>query len=222
MFFLRDLRVSARVVVCDRVSSVLSSGRAPQSLLLLPRRLARASSHECARSNGSDMWIYQTRVCRGLCGLCGVSRGSHEHSCGVWGAEVYNLRLFISAKGRGVLSSLSYVRRFGVFHPRVRRPHPARTSPLFLPRDVSPPASWLISIKGDQVHQPSSQLGRVLSWVSKDYVEGALPHGRAREIVEPLAAVLITAFGSRNTPSPRIAFANRSVHDDPAQGSNQP
>ena len=29
------------------------------------------------------------------------------------------------------------------------------------------------------MHQPSSQLGRVLSWVSKDYVEGALPHGGA-------------------------------------------
>ena len=28
----------------------------------------------------------------------GVSRGSLLHSCGVWGAEVYNLRPFISAK----------------------------------------------------------------------------------------------------------------------------
>ena len=43
------------------------------------------------------------------------------------------------------------------------------------------------------------------------------------EIVEPLLLSSSHSFlAPQKTPSPRIAFANRSVPDDPAQGSNQP
>ena len=55
--FLRDLRADRGFVAC-------SSGRVAQSLLLLRRRSARASSHECARHEGSDV-DPQISSCRG-------------------------------------------------------------------------------------------------------------------------------------------------------------
>ena len=58
-WFFRETCVRPRFVK-RYVSRVLSSGRAPQSLLLLRRRSACASSHEYARSHGSDMWIYSS------------------------------------------------------------------------------------------------------------------------------------------------------------------
>ena len=69
----------------------------------------------------------------------GRSYGARLWSCVRWGAL---LRLFGAALGYvdGHAATSS------VFYPCVRRPHPARASPPFLPRDVSPAGSWLISI----------------------------------------------------------------------------
>ena len=149
------------------------------------------------------------------------SQGSGEHSCGFAGAGVCNRLSFAALLGSPWLSRLSYATPSGVFRPRVCSHHPTAAWPPSVPRDVSPAASWLISIGETKGHQPSSQLGRVLSWVSKDYVEGALPHGGA-PIVEPLAELHHSFLAPKNAVAAHRFLQIRSVPDDPAQGSNQP
>ena len=81
----------------DRVSRVLSSARAPQSLLLLPRRSARASAHECARHEGSDvdpliLACRGSRVAQASSAVAGIVGG---HACGFARAGVCNRAVLV-------------------------------------------------------------------------------------------------------------------------------
>ena len=128
----------------DRVSCVLSSGRAPQSLLLLPRRLARASSHECARHEGSDVdpqisspWLARRAHSVTAHRVVGSTRVAlRALGCAIG--------CFISVGRAHTLSYDITSRRFFI-RPfvAVRSLIPTRASPLSPPRDVSPAASRL-------------------------------------------------------------------------------
>ena len=153
LFFSRDLRATA-VRRAIAFLCVLSSGRAPQSLLLLPRRLARASSHECARHEGSDV-DPQISSCRGSrvaqtsSAVAGVVGGTRVASLALGCAIGLCFAALFGARGVDVLLR-------GVFvQTHIRSPHPTRASPLSPPRDVSPPASRLAGSTrlGSKKHQ---------------------------------------------------------------------
>ena len=130
----------------DRVSRVLSSARAPQSSLLLPRRLARASSHECARMCaargqrcGSTNLVVPWPARRANVVSRGRGRGrARVLLCSRWGVQLgCVLQRYL------VLVASTYCYQ-GVFvQSRVRSHDPTWASPPFLPRDVSPAASRL-------------------------------------------------------------------------------
>ena len=114
------------------------------------------------RARGSDMWIYESAACR-------RSRGATL----AWGSSTAVLSTTTELRTLGCALRLYFAALSGharrvrqpsaVFRPRVCSPHPMRASPPFLPRDVSPPAGWLISTGANHRHNRSSQLGRVLS-----------------------------------------------------------
>ena len=145
-------------------------------------------------------------------------RGNKGNTCGFAGAGVCN-RLSFAALNVAACRSMSppgafFVRAFAALIPRGHRLRSCRET--YHRQQAG-------SSRLEARHNRSSQLGRVLPRESQDYVEElSRACGRAREIVEPLAAAASQLFGSCKTQSPRITFANRSVPDDPAQGSNQP
>ena len=109
-------------------------------------------------------------------------RGNKGNTCGFAGAGVCN-RLSFAALNVAACRSMSppgafFVRAFAALIPRGHRLRSCRET--YHRQQAG-------SSRLEARHNRSSQLGRVLPRESQDYVGRALPHGRAREIVEPLA-----------------------------------
>ena len=128
-----------------------------------------------------------------------------EFAC--WGVQ---LRLFSALK----VLVVSYVRRFWLFHPRFQ-PHPRVA---LVPAGPSLPAGWLISTG------PTTAQSKLAVEMNPSTGKRRLRWPLAARESERSSSLLLRqqGFVLPNTQSLRIAFANRSVPDDPAQGINQP
>ena len=174
----------------------------------------RAPAHSCAWAAvyESDMWIYESAACR-------RSRGATL----AWGSStaVLSTTTELRTLGCAIEAVLGSAKRWDVYDGVQLQPFFVRAFAAVSRREdgsctcqetyLRPRAAQQAQLDWRaKAHQPSSQLRRVLSWVSRDHAAGLralLTDGGAHLMC------IIAKLGRRKTPSLRIALQKEQVHD---------